>query len=453
MTTPPEAVATGKARPTAAGSVRRNVMAKVVVLGVSGLLSVVTTRMMIGNFGVAAYAEFGLLATMTALLPFADLGVAAAVVNRIAASNDPADDPQVRGTLVSAIRLLLVSGTVIAGIGVVISVLGLWPTLLGRGLLPGGEVTALLCLLVFAAALPLGLGQRMLNGLGRSHFYVLVQGLAAPAMLGGVALLVLVHGNGTQLALISYLASALVGGVAVVMGGRALSPQLGRAIRDVPRLRTAKTAPVLGMAWPMLIQMLALPVAMQTDRLLLSHLGTVGDLAQYNLGSQLFGLVLQTISSAGLALWPVFARARAVGEIQSPVRISAWFGLGALGVCAALGLAMPLLLPIVTGGRITLDGWVVVGFVVFVAAQAAKYPLGMYMTDAPGLKFQVPPILVLVPLNLTISWALIGVIGAGGPVVGSAIAVTLCQTLPNLWYVRRDLARRAAAQNDEREMT
>ena len=66
----------------------------------------------------------------------------------------------------------------------------------------------------------------------------------------------------------------------------------------------------------------------------------------------------------------------------------------------------------------------------------------MYMTDHRGLWFQVVPILVLVPLNLGISWWLIGVLGAGGPVIGSAISVALCQVLPNFWYVQRDLARK-----------
>jgi Na+-driven multidrug efflux pump len=66
----------------------------------------------------------------------------------------------------------------------------------------------------------------------------------------------------------------------------------------------------------------------------------------------------------------------------------------------------------------------------------------MYMTDAKGLQFQVLPILVMVPLNLGLSWVLIPVLGAAGPIVGSAVAVAICQVVPNLWYVQRDLAKR-----------
>jgi hypothetical protein len=96
----------------------------------------------------------------------------------------------------------------------------------------------------------------------------------------------------------------------------------------------------------------------------------------------------------------------------------------------------------VSAGAIVLDFWLVAGFVAFVGVQATKYPLGMYMTDKQGLRFQVLPILLMVPLNLGLSWWLIGVLGAGGPIIGSAVSVLCCQVLPNFWYVARDLKSR-----------
>ncbi len=53
---------------------------------------------------------------------------------------------------------------------------------------------------------------------------------------------------------------------------------------------------------------------------------------------------------------------------------------------------------------------------------------------------------MLVPFNLAISWWLIAPLGAAGPIVGSTVTVFLCQVLPNIWYVRRDLHRRRAAR-------
>jgi hypothetical protein len=104
---------------------------------------------------------------------------------------------------------------------------------------------------------------------------------------------------------------------------------------------------------------------------------------------------------------------------------------------------------LVSKGKIHLDTWLLVGFAAFVAMEAAKYPLGMYMTDRRGLLFQVVPLLIMVPVNLGLSWSLISVVGAGGPVLGSAIGVLFCQVLPYFWYVRRDLARRLNEQATE----
>ena len=55
------------------------------------------------------------------------------------------------------------------------------------------------------------------------------------------------------------------------------------------------------------------------------------------------------------------------------------------------------------------------------------------------------PILLLVPANVGLSWVLVGPLGAAGPVIGSAVTVFALQVLPDLYYVRRDLARRGGA--------
>jgi O-antigen/teichoic acid export membrane protein len=249
---------------------------------------------------------------------------------------------------------------------------------------------------------------------------------------------------GSYLAVLSYIGNALVSVICLIIAARALKPQLGIALREVPFRRKYPGVSAIGMAWPMLIQMIALPVAMQTDRLLLSHLGTNNQLAQYNLASQLYGLILQTIAAAGIALWPIYAKARSNSTVESPMKPTLVFAGGGIILGGILGLLSPWLAAFISGGKIELNFWLIGGFVVFVALQAAKYPIGMYMTDKRGLVFQVVPILIMVPLNLGISWWLIGVVGAGGPIIGSAITVALCQVIPNFWYVRRDLRKRRA---------
>ena len=155
-------------------------------------------------------------------------------------------------------------------------------------------------------------------------------------------------------------------------------------------------------------------------------------------------MILQTVAAAGLALWPLYASARAESRVESPVVTSLWFMGGGLLFAGALAGVTPWVVAFVTDGAFELDGWLVFGFVAFVALQATKYPIGMYMTDERGLRFQVVPVLVMVPLTLGLSWWLIGVLGAGGAVIALCVSVAVCQVIPNLWYVRRDLAARRA---------
>ncbi|MGN7797577.1 lipopolysaccharide biosynthesis protein [Leifsonia sp. 22587] len=429
-----------------AAAVGSTAAAKVVVMGISGLLGIVTSRVIIENFGVAAYAQYGLLTALPALLPFADLGMGAVLINAVASSDDPRRDETLRRTIATTMRVLTVSGLVIVAICLLISLFGLWPTLLGAGLLPGGGSTAaLVCGVIFGLALPLAIGPRLLIGLGRNALQVATQAVVAPIILllvGGSALLALPAES--AIAVYSFVASAACSTLCLILAARALPRQLGAAAREAIHPKRYPGVRTRSIAWPMLVQMIALPIAMQTDRLLLSHLTTGDELAQYNLASQLFNILLATIAASGIALWPIFARARADRTVTSPLRPTLWFTV--LGLVAALLLAAvaPLITGFVSGGRITLDGWLIGGYVVFITLQAAKYPIGMYMTDERGLAFQVWPILISVPLNLGLSWYLIGILGAGGPIVGTAISVLLCQVIPNFWWVRRDLARRSA---------
>lgn len=426
-------------------SVGTTAVAKVVVMGCSGLLGLFTTRLIIEYFGTAAYAQYGLLNSFPSLLPFADLGMAAVVINAVAGAEDVSRDQYLRNAITTAFRILIVAGAVLAAVGVLISVLGLWPTLLGSGLTEGGSTAALACLLVFGLVLPLTVGQRVMVGLRRTTTQVASQAVVAPFMLACVGTVVLAGlPVGGYVSVFSYIANSLVSVICLVIAARILRPQLGLAIRDIPRVRAVRGVRALNLAWPMLVQMIALPIAMQTHRLLLSHLTEGEELAQYNLAAQLFGLVLQAIAAGGVALWPIFARARAQRQVTSPFRACWAFLAAGLAIAGGLALVSGWIAEFVSDGQIVLPLWLVLGFVAFVAVQAAKYPLGMYLTDERGLRFQVWPILVMVPLNLGLSWWLIDEVGPAGPVFASTVAVLLCQVLPSAWYVRRDLRRRRA---------
>ena len=405
-------------------------MAKVVVMGVSGVFGLVNSSLIIRHFGADAFAQYGLLATFPTLMPFTDLGIGAVILNTVASSNDPAHDSTVRRTITTAVRVLLGSALVISTVGVVILLLGAWPGLLGGKLMEGGGLTATVCLIIYAAALPLSVGQRVIIGLGRSTTQVISQGVVSPAMSCFLLLAVVTGlGRGNAVSIYSYIANALVSVICIVL-------------RDVPRLRSVRGVHIVNTAGPQLLQSLAIPIAFQTDRLLLSHLGQSQALAEYNLANNLFNMLTQTVMAAGVAMWPMFAKARADKRIESPFKPAIAFSGGGLLLALALVAITPWAARVMSHGEIVLPTALVWAFAAYVAVEAGKQPLGMYMTDPRGLQFQVIPVLILVPMNLAISWVLIGPFDAAGPILGSVISVVLCQILPYAWWVRRDVARR-----------
>ena len=425
-------------------------LTKFAVMGLTGLIGLFTTRLIIGTYGTENYQLYALISTLPALLPFADLGMAAVILNAVGGSTDARNDPEVRQAIVTAMRILTSSGLVITAVCLLITLLGAWPLLLGADL-AGAELLPLACLAVFSAALPFTVGPRVLIGLGRTTTQIASTALTAPFIF--VAVQILAHfappAAGRWLALVPYVAAAVVVLVAYALAWRAIDPQLRQAIKLVPRVRSYKGMRALHVAGPMLLQSLVLPLAMHTDRLLLSHFTQGSEVAQYSLAAQLYGIVNQTIMATGVALWPVYARARKLGEINSPARATWLFALTGLGAALALTGLLGWLWPFISHGRFEPTVWLLAGFVFFLTMEATKYPAGMYMTDERGLKFQIIPVLALVPLNIGLSIALIGPLGAAGPIWGSAIAVLVCQVIPYHLYVRRDLRHRRAGQRED----
>jgi O-antigen/teichoic acid export membrane protein len=419
--------------------------ARIGVMGVTGLLGIVSSRLILEHFGIDAYAQYGLLNGLRMLLPFADLGMGAVVLNAISESKNPRDDERVLASLATAFRLLVITGLIIAALSVLLMVAGLWPAILGNGLMAGGELIATLCIVVFALSLPLGLGSRILVGSGRNSLQIVILGLVSPMFVMSLVVLVAIgESNGSEIALISYVATSITGLICIVVAGRLIQPALGKALWRVPRIRQYPSITIFDTAGPALAISMATPIAMQTDRLFLSHMSDRIELATYNFASQIFGLVLQAIIAAGLTLWPFFARARSRGKVESPFPIAAGFLGAALAMGAALVLAMPLFETWVAKDLLQVGGWLMVGYVALIAVQSVHYPIGMYMTSPAGLKFQVIPVFAMVASNVLLTWLLVQRLGAAGPVIASAIALFVCQVIPAAWWVRRDMKRRRA---------
>lgn len=424
-----------------------NAAARLVVLPVSALLGLVVTRLVIGRFGEADYAQYMLLVGLGALIPFADLGISAAVMNAVSESPDPRNDAHLRRVLVTTLRVLTGSAAVISLLALVVTLTGSWHALLGDGLRADtGSGAAALSVVVIGVTLIVSFGQRILVGLNRYFVVILVQGLQTPVVL--VVLLLMIAGGATSAAflpVVAYAATFVLTIVVALLANRAIRPTLGLAVRDAFRLRSVRGARVMDTALPMLVQMIALPLSMQSDRLVLSHVAGIGSLAEYSLAAQMYNPFVGVIAVAGMSLWPVFARARATGARSevSPTGMAVMFGGVGLLVALVVTAASGFLARLASGGRIDLSVPLLVAFSCLLVMQAVKYPLGMYMTTPRGLRFQALMVVLMLPVNLGLSVVLAQRMGAAGPVIGSAIGVAIFQVAANWRYVKTDLRRTA----------
>lgn len=425
-------------------AVGTSALSRLLVLPLSAVLGIVVTRLVIDNYGQDAYVQYALLVGVVALIPFADLGITASIMNATGAAADPRSDEHLRLTLVSCLRVLVCCSLFMIGLATAFTVTDSWGALLGRGLMADtGSLAAGLCLGVLGVTLLVSYGQRILMGLGRNHWVILINGMQTPLVLATLCLVLWIGVDiGPYVAVISYVATFGLALICLALAARLLGSTLARAYHDAWRLRTVRGARIFDTALPMLVQMVALPLAMQSDRLMLSHTSTVDELASYSLAAQMFNPFVAVVSAASVALWPVFARARAEGtrSAVSPFALSAVFAAVAGVVVMIVGLASGMLADLASGSTIDLSVLLVVSFATLVVVQAAKFPVGMYLTDAAGLRFQAYMVIPLLGFKLALSFVLAGSMGAAGPVIASVLAVALFQVVPNALYVRRRLS-------------
>src|SRR5207244_3949096 len=113
----------GPARAALRNSMIRSGLARAVVLPITSVAALYTARIELGALGTSGFGILTLLLTITLLLPFADLGIGAAVTNAVAAH--PARDRQ-HEVVAASLRLLLVAGVGVVAIAAGLTACNVW---------------------------------------------------------------------------------------------------------------------------------------------------------------------------------------------------------------------------------------------------------------------------------------------------------------------------------------
>lgn len=408
---------------------------------ISLVCGVITTRLILGETDIQHYALYSLLITIPSLLTFTDLGSGAVLVNAVATSDDIRTDRKLRLQITSVGRVLLMFATGLMVINTVLLVTGGWRALFGdAGAIPGAALAAFLCITLFSLSITLGVWFRILLGQRRNHLVILVQGMISPVTLGGVWLMLTFGGRDfdSYLAIASYGASLFSAIVGFLLVTRSTSPLIPDAMRMLLRWRRVPGVRVMDVGWPMLAQMVTYPIAVGSQRYVLAQFGTPVDVAEYGVAGQVFFALNGLVMAAGVALWPQFARLRHKGELRrGPYLLSMVFAGAIAAATFMVWFVAPWLFEFITRGELEVRTLTILSFGCMIMLTAAVYPLGMFIMDKPGIRFQVIPTLAMAAVSITLSIVLTPLLGIVGPLLGVSFALITCQIIPYSIYIRR----------------
>lgn len=431
--------------------------ARVVVLPVSAVCGLVVSRLTTLAVGIDAFGAVMLVAMLSQLLMFADLGAGAAVATgRAQVSETPSGAEHFQRTLLTAIRTTLCAGGALGVVATIIGLLGAWPTLLGihdSHFSAEVNLAAILTLSAFCVSLPFALGADVLRGSGRLHEAVLLAGVSGPASLAITAVLYVIKAPTLAYALpipIGVLLGYIFSAVRAHRTDRHIMTGL---LRKVLRPQRFPGLAISATALPMFAVMIGLPLALQSDRIVLSHRVDAASLSDYSYVVQLYTPLWSVISVAGLALWPHFAANNLTVAAQRKSWLTGLAILGAAGLVSAAGflLLSPVAIHWMSAGSSHARWSLLFAFAALLVVQAVHLASGIMLISPGQLRFQAVCVLALVVMNLPLSWVLAGKMGAAGPVWASAITVAVCQLIPGFIVAHRTTSSRAAVGGPDTE--
>ncbi len=408
-------------------SALRSMVTRAAMLPLTLSSNLIATRLVLDGYGTSGFATYTLIVTLPTLLPVADLGIGAAVTDAVA-RRAAHGRRRLRTSVRRAMRTLSGIGAAVCAVAAALRIFGFWPTLVGsEGQNVSSSATAALC--AFGCSLPFALGLRMLMGLRKNEYVIVLQGIAIVCSTIAMTLVVVVFEAPLWVAVtLPFLTNGAAGAAGFAMASR----ELRREPLPKPRGAESGRRDLKSVAGPMAVITASLPLAFQSDRLVLSQVLGLGPVAVYSAGAQVFTPGLSIITAASQSLWAEFAQLRHNSSEagKSLVHTIRTFTL----VACVIGLSMAafggLVVNFVTGSQINVPTSLMAGFGTLLLAQAVQLPLGQFLTSPENLKFQAKLSIAMVLVNIPTSILLAKWVGVAGPVFGSAISVTVCSTLP-----------------------
>ena len=405
--------------------------ARIAVLPVTALASLAISRTVSTDYSLDVYAIFMLAYTIPALLPSFDFGLGAPVTTATARISE---EPDVfKWTLLRATRLLSLAAIVVASVAVVAAFYPGMTALLGIAD-DSFDSAFLIAILLIALAIATGLGPALLLGLRMNTSLTILQGLSGPLTLCVVT--VIVATGGTQWWIVALAPLGLVT-INVVIMTVALSN------RDVRRALSGdgRAARMAGTAVPMLLILIATPIAIQSGRVALSWSADLHAVAAYSAAFTLFGPAYSVAQIAGRSLWPEFVAVASDKAALSRLFSRSLLVCGLVGSCLSMGFIVvaPAAISAIFPPDLEISSLTWWSMSISILVIAIHQPGAMLLIDERGLRAQAITSMTLAGTVLACTILLAERFKDAAPAISLALAFFVCQFLPVLALARRRL--------------
>jgi O-antigen/teichoic acid export membrane protein len=186
-------------------------------------------------------------------------------------------------------------------------------------------------------------------------------------------------------------------------------------------------------------------VAYSLDNVVIAQIMGAGAVQEYAVPTKLFVFAPTLLSYVLVPLWPAYRESLARGDgawVRRTVRRSITLAaLVNIPSTLVLVVAGPFLLHVWVGSLVHPTTLLLVGLGAWTILNTLNGPFSMLLNGANVVGFQVACAILMAIANVAISIYLVGRIGVSGAIYGSVISQVIFVMLPELWYVRRLLAR------------
>lgn len=395
---------------------------RALIFPLSAVCSLTAQGLMIREIGVAGFGVVALIVTLPQLIPFADLGLSTAVTNAYARHrDDPARLVRVAWTLLWACGAALVAICLL-----VYATVG-WDALLGVDLSSVPAPVMMLFIACIAMNIPLGVGQRILIGVGKVTRSVALGAIQPLLYVSFIFFATQAHRP--DLYYLGLGSSQVVTSAAILV---AASRSVGITARAWLRPTIGSKAQrrlLYSSAGPMMVVTAGLPVALESHRLVLAHMSGEHELGVYSVAMALYAPTWALVTTMGLNLWPYFAQHedRHVRSVQYRRVLTAFAIMAGVGA-VAFALLAPWVTLLWSGHRVPTLNWWVLALLLLV--QTVHLPAGMLLTEPRELTVQAVCVVLMAVATITSMLAVVPALGAPGPTLCSAVSIAVFQLVP-----------------------